>query len=119
MADTIDITDLVETMRESFVKWGEEYAANAAIAAPGFGWLALPVVNLLFRGLLRWVLNIITESIIMETFFLNTAVRKAEQATDYVNAVTKRKLIKYGDSEYEQAERNEISAFNNFVRLTT
>jgi hypothetical protein len=119
MDDTVDITDLVDTMRESFVKWGEEYAVNAAILSPGFGWLALPVVNLFFRGIVKWVLNIVAKSLIMEAFFLNTSVRKASQASDYVNAVNKRKLIKYGDASYEKAEQDEIKAFNNFVRVTS
>lgn len=117
---TLDITDLVETMRSSFVAWAVTYALTAVVAVPGFQWVGLPVVNLFFKAIVRWIANILTKSAVMEAFFLNTAIRKGAQAKDYIEAVKAKNNLPTtaSDDEYEKAERAEILAFNNFVRVT-
>lgn len=111
----IDITDLVETMRSTFVTWSVNSIYASAIAYPGLQWLALPIVNYLFRGLLKIVVDLVSKQAALQLFFMNTAMRKASQATDYVKAVRARQAAKPED--YERAELYEIAAFNAFVRL--
>lgn len=70
--------------------------------------------------MIRWVAETISASAMMQGFFINTAIRKSSQASDYVLAVHARVNLPptATDAEYERAERAEILAFNNFVRVT-
>lgn len=115
----IDVTNLAESLRSSFVSWASAYIFAQAIATPGLSWLALPIVNTIVKATIDSVLNILTRSAVMEAFFLNTSIRKASQAQDYVDAVTLKNNLppNVSDADYEKAEQDEISAFNSFVTL--
>lgn len=115
----IDITNIAESLRTSFVSWASAYLFAQILTIPGLSWLRLPLVSTFFKFILNGVLNILTKSAVMEAFFLNTSVRKASQATDYVNAVTLKNNLpqNVSDEDYEKAEQNEMAAFNSFVTL--
>lgn len=114
----VDITNLVELLRSSFVTWAVGFLFGATIATPGFAWLALPVISSIYSGILRWILNYLSNAAVLEAFFLNTAMTKAGQATDYVNAVQHKLGLPQDVSEvdYAKAEQAEIDAFTLFVR---
>lgn len=118
-SDVIDITNLAESLRTSFVSWASAYLFTQTIVTPGLTWLGLPIVNTVFKFILNGILNILTKSAVMEAFFLNTSIRKASQAQDYVDAVTAKNNLpqNVSDEDYEKAEQNEIAAFNSFVVL--
>jgi hypothetical protein len=88
---------------------------------PGFSWLGLPILSSLYKGALSWVLNLISNSAVLEAFFLNTAIRKASQASDYISAVDFKKSLpeNVSDDDYEKAELKEIDAFKQFVSIVT
>lgn len=118
---SIDITDLVEKARSSFVTWGVAYIFGAEVAIPGLEWVADPIISTIDKELIRIVLNAISSSIVMEAFFLNTVVKKASQAQDYVDAVNAKLNLPPSATEAEvlKAEQNEVAAFRNFVVLTS
>lgn len=117
---TIDITDLVELMRTTFVSWAGIYAMGVVVTIPGFAWLALPIINSIFKSIVEWVAGILSKSVVMEAFFINTAIRKSSQASDFTSMVYRKNNLpsNVSDDEYEKAERDEIEAFNRFVNLS-
>lgn len=117
---TVDITDLVENMRSVFVQWASTYLWGLLIAVPGLGWIAAPILKVLFGAALKWLLTKLSQSAVMLAFFLNTAIRKASQASDFADAVKHRKSLptNASEEEYEKAERAQMLAFNRFVRVT-
>lgn len=117
---TIDITNLVETVRSSFVTWGTAFAFSAIVAVPGFQWVGFPVISSLVKSAIEFVLNVISKASVMQAFFMNTAVRKASQAVDFIDAVAAKNNLPptATDLEYENAEKAEMAAFRNFVLLT-
>lgn len=112
----IDITDLVEKMRSTFVSVETETAFQALASIQGLQWLRLPIISNLLRKFIEIVLDGLSKRPTMAAFFGNTAIRKASQASDYIEAVNKKETA--SDEEYEQAELDEIKAFNDFVRIT-
>jgi hypothetical protein len=118
--DSIDITDLVEKARSTFVDWGVGFLLTEALAVPGLQWLAWPVISDVVKMVLRAILNRLSASVVMQAFFLNTAMRKAAQAKDYLEAVRLKQALPddVDDEDYERAERAEIKAFAEFVTLT-
>lgn len=117
--NVIDITALSESLRKSFVSWASDYVFIQASTTPGLSWIVLPVIRPLVQFMITQVLNILTVSAVMEAFFLNTSIRKSSQANDYVAAVEAKNNLptNVSDSDYENAEQNEINAFNSFVTL--
>lgn len=118
--DSIDITNLVGSLQETFVTWAVDYVFAEMIVVPGLQWLALPIISTVVRVIIKWIANTMSSSLILQAFFLNTSIRKASQAADYIDAVNLKQNLSPGvsDEEYEKAERAEIAAFNNFVRLS-
>lgn len=116
----IDVTDLVEKARLTFVKWGVEYLFGLAMAQPGMGWINWPIIRGIVEFALNGLLDLLSKSTIMGAFFLNTAIRKASQANDYLDAVKAVDSLPKDatDEEYEKAERAEIDAFAKFVVVT-
>lgn len=116
----IDITDLVESMRSTFVSWAVKTSHAALIATPAFSWLGLPIVSSIYSTVATKALDVISKAGTMQAFFINTAIRKPAQAQDYIDALTKKASLAdtATDAEYMEAEKNEINAFNSFVRLT-
>lgn len=117
---TIDITNVVENLRQSFVNWGVAYVYGLEVAMPGLEWVALPVISELDKTAIQAILDLISKSVIMEAFFINTTIRKASQAQDYVSAVDAKNSLPptATKDEYEAAEKAEMSAFRNFVLIT-
>lgn len=117
---TIDITDLVEKLRRTFVKAAKAYLMGLALAIPGLGWLATFAIKVFLGGAIDWVLNVLSKWEVMQLFFLNTAIRKASQSVDYVSAVAGVGSLpsNVSDEVYANAEQAEINAFYNFVRVT-
>lgn len=115
----IDITNTVESMRQTFVSWASSACYMAIVSNSDFAWLNLPVLSSITKFLIRLVLNTLSEEAVMQAFFLNTAIRKDSQAADYVNAVNAKNALSTNASEadYANAEANEIAAFNSFVTL--
>ncbi len=119
MSTEIDITDVVEKSRQTFVEWGVLYLSNAVVAIPGWQWLAMPVIRNIFQSIIRWVLNKLSESVVMGAFFLNTAINKATEAKVYVDAVNAKNSLPddVTDEDYEKHERAEMDAFVRFATI--
>jgi len=117
--DTIDITDLVEKLRSSFVEWGVTFILAAISAVPYLQWLKLPVIRQLFRWILTKLLKIISHAIEMQAFFLNTAIRKSGQAHDFTSAVNALNNLPptATEEEYAAYEQKRMDAFRNFVLM--
>lgn len=120
MSTTIDVTDVVEKLRTSFVTWATAYVYGLEIAVPGLEWVALPIISDLDRAAIEALLNLLSSSVIMEAFFLNTALRKAGQAQDYLAALAAKSALPATATreEFENAEKAEMAAFRSFVMVT-
>ena len=107
-------------MKETFIIAGNKYLVGLALATPAIGPVAAWFVNVFLSPFITWVLRKLTEWVMMQSFFLNTAIRKSAQATDYVKAVEEKLNLPegYSEEEYEKAEKKELDAFYNFVRVT-
>lgn len=112
----VDLTDLVETMRTTFVTWSVNTIFAQTVATPGLQWLALPIISSIYRAILTKIVGMVSKEAAMQLFFMNTAIRKSTQSKDYVDAVRAKQGAKTYE-EFEKAEQYEIQAFNNFVRL--
>jgi len=117
---TVDITDVVAKMQQSFVSWGTAYVYGLEIATPGLEWVALPVISELDKEAVKEILTLLSKSAEMQSFFMNTAIRKASQAQDFVGTIdAKNKLPPTAtQKEFEDAERVQMAAFRNFVLVT-
>ncbi len=117
---TVDITKLVEAIRSGFVSFGTTFVFTSLCALPGMNWLAFPVVRNLAQAAIKAVINALSKATEMEIFFLNTALRKNSQAREFVEAVQFKEDLPENATkeEYEKAERAQITAFRNFVRLS-
>lgn len=118
---TIDITELVENLRQTWVVWAVDTAYAAVVIQPGFQWLAFPVISTLFKKVLEAVANALSKTAEQQAFFLNTAVRKASQSVDFTEAVKKKNSLPedVSDEDYRKAELAQMDAFRSFVRVTT
>ncbi len=117
---TVDITNLVEQLRTSFVSWGTKFIITTAGVVPWLSWLNLPVIKEMFEFLLTKILDALSKGLEMQGFFLNTAIRKAGQAKDFVDAVNAKTALPTSATkeEYENAEKLQMAAFGNLVRIT-
>lgn len=117
---TIDITNVVQQMKEVWVRATTEAIIKAVAAIPALSWLALPVISPIFEIIVHKILTIAADTTYMLAFFTNTAIRKGAQAVDFIAAVDFKNALPTTatDEEYENAERAEIVAFANFVRVT-
>lgn len=119
-AGIIDVTNVVENMRSTFVTWAVSYLVTEASVIPYLGVVVnMPILRWIFKDGLTFFLNLLTKSEVMLAFFLNTAVRKASQAEDYTKAVAYKISLPPSatDADYAEAEQDEIAAFNSFVVL--
>lgn len=116
----IDITNLVGSMKSTFVTWASGFVFAEIVAVPGLQWLSLPLINVICKALISTIINILALSTVMEAFFLNTSIRKSSQAQDYVDALTAKQNLPptTSNGDYEKAEQAEIDAFNSFVVLS-
>jgi hypothetical protein len=115
---TIDITNLVEIMKNTFVKLMSDYVVQVAVGA--FAPLGWPVLGPVFSFIVGKIVGAIANAAEMAAFFTNTAIRKASQAADYIDAVNAKNSLPSWttDAQYEEAEKAEMQAFRNFVLLT-
>lgn len=116
----VDITDLVAKFQSSFVTWSVDVVFGVTIATPWLSWLGWPVISVVYRDILTWIISTLAASAVMQAFFWNTAMRKAGEADDYVDLKNaKEKLPEdVSDADYEKAEQAEMAAFNDLVMLT-
>lgn len=117
---TIDITNLVGSLQDSFIKWATDFVYVEMLTVPALSWLGWSVIGIFSKFIIELVIRVLAGALVMRGFFLNTAIRKASQAQDYVDAV---KLINglpptATDKEYENAEKAEMAAFRNFVLIS-
>lgn len=118
---TIDVTNLVETMKETWIITSRELIMTSILAIPGLGIFLTWCVRAFGAQVIEWILRALADSALMLAFFGNTALRKASQAGDYVATVNHKNSLPETatDAEYEAAERMEIDAFNRFVAVTS
>lgn len=116
----IDITNLVNFFQTSFITYAVNYVYTLATTTAGLTWLALPVISGVFKWALELILEAVANDVTMEAFFLNTAIKKASEAQDYLDAVnTKNNLPTTAtEAQIAQAEQNEMVAFKSLVVLT-
>lgn len=116
----IDLTDLVEKTRSAFVDWAVAFIFAEEIAIPGMEWVALPVISDIDKAIIRAVVDALSKAVVMQAFFLNTAIRKAAQAQDFVDAANAlENLAKDVSSDaYKAAENARALAFRSFVMVT-
>jgi hypothetical protein len=119
-SDTIDITDLIEKTRSAFVDWAVLYLYGLEIAVPGLQWVALPIIKDLNLAIIRAIVDALSKAPVMQGFFLNTALRKATQATGFIEATNHLADLpeNVDDETYTKAEAARMDAFRNFVVLT-
>lgn len=117
---TIDLTNLVDKMKATFVLAGREYLIAQALSIPGLGPFAAWVIKNILSAVVDWGLTKLTDWPYMQAFFWNTALRKGAQAQDYVDAVNAKESLPptATDEEFENAERLELELFDRFVRVT-
>lgn len=118
---TVDITALVEKLKASWITWATRLVMTAGKAIPYFGAVfAWPIVSTLLEMFLGWAIELLADAFEMQGFFMNTAIRKASQARDYVESVDAKNALppSVSDEEYERAEQKEMLAFRNFVMVT-
>lgn len=96
------------------------YIFAQEIAVPGLEWVALPIIADVDKAIIRMVLDALSKSIVMQAFFLNTAIRKAAQAQDFVDSVNNLNSLPADTSQedYKNAEIARSIAFRNFVAVT-
>lgn len=117
---TIDITLLVEQIKNVWIKWATLIVVTAAKAVPYLAWLSFPIISQLFEFTIKLIVTAIANTIEMQSFFFNTAIRKSSQAQDFVYAVNAKNALPQTatDKEYEDAEKAQMVAFRNFVLVT-
>ncbi len=117
---TIDVTNLVDAIRDTWVKWSTAFIMAAMAANPYLSWTAYPIINPLIEFIVNILMTIVSKGLEMEGFFLNTAIRKASQAGDFIAAKNALHNLPPTTSEadYEKAEKLEMQAFSNLVRFT-
>lgn len=117
---TIDITGVVNFMQSSFVTLGTDFVFTALVGTAYMSWVSLPIINSLVKMFIKFVLNKVSLMVETQAFFMNTAIRKASQAQDFVNATNELQSLPttVSDAEYEKAEQTQMLAFRNFVMVT-
>lgn len=117
----IDITDLVNSMGVTFEKYAVDFIYLNLIGNAIFAWLAAPGLSYITKEIIKMGVKGFSKSGILIVFFENTALRKAGQAQDYVNAVKKRKFLEGVGTreEFRKAELDEITQFYSLVRVTS
>ena len=118
--DTVDITEAAKALQSAWITFSTSYVTSAAITVPWLAWLALPVINPLFHFMINRIITSLSKAVEMQGFFLNTALRKASQASDFVAAVNavQSAPIDMDMVNYEKLEQAQMSAFSNFVKFT-
>lgn len=119
---TVDITDLVAKMKSTWISWATKTICTASKALPG-GWgvfFSFPLVARLTDFVVGKAVTVLANAMEMGGFFMNTAIRKASQAKDFVEAVDAKDALPTtaSEDEYEAAEKRQMLAFRNFVMVS-
>jgi len=118
---TIDITNTVESLKSSFITYATKIIMGAEATVPELAWMVTtPIVSSLDEFAIKEVVTVLANSVIMLAFFENTAIRKASQAEDFVAIVTAKNSLPSTASQedFDNAEKNQMVAFRNFVMVT-
>lgn len=117
----IDITETVEQMRQAWVDYSINVINGFEAATPSLQWLNIPLVNTIEESILRQLLTALSNSMIQQAFFLNTALKKPSQALDFTAAARALRELPEdaSDEEYKKHEEARMAAFRAFVPLTT
>lgn len=124
MADNngeVDITAAVNAIQSAFVTYGSKAIIAAELAYPPTSFLASwPVLDIINQKAIEGILNLLSKDAVMLAFFANTAVKKASQAQDFINAVNAKNNLppNVSEEEYAKAEQAQMDAFKSFVVLT-
>jgi len=119
MIQPIDITDLVEKSRTTFVDWAVAYMYGEEIVIPGLAWVALPVISDIDKEVLRLIVDELSKSVVMLGFFANTAIRKADQSQNFLEAEEALRNLPAGITSegVRKLEAAKIAAFAAFVSV--
>lgn len=118
---TVDITNLVESLKSTWIAFTTKAVMTGLVAIPYVGWFfAWPGVNQITEFFVDKGVTFAGNTMEMGGFFLNTAIRKAGQATDFLSAVAAKESLPptVSDEDYLRAEQAQMAAFSNFVRVT-
>ncbi len=117
---TVDITNLVTGLQTSWVAWATLYLTGLAGSTIYTAWLNWPVISIIFTFLVKLGVTALANALEMQGFFLNTAIRKASQAQDFISALNAKDLLPSTatDEEYENAEKAQMVAFRKLVIVT-
>lgn len=118
---TIDVTNVVEALRVGFVDWATAFVMGEELLIPQLAWLATtPIVSSIDRAVIHGIIDMLSKHAVMQAFFVNSAIKNASQADDFVSAVEKRQALPdtATDQEVNDAEAAQMLAFRNFVLLT-
>ena len=117
---SIDITDLVTNLKKTWIASATQLVFTGAVSVPWLSWLGLPVISNLFKFIIEKIVTAIADALEMQAFFLNTALKKAGQAQDYINAVNFKNSLPptATNEEYKYAEKLEMEAFRDFVMVS-
>lgn len=119
VSDQVDVSELAASLKGSFELWAARYLLSHVIVVPGLAWLGWAGVSALALAALTGLVSFLTDSAILDAFFLNTAYQKAGEARAYLAAVATTAAVssEATNEEYAVAEEAEILAFSKFVRL--
>jgi hypothetical protein len=118
---TVDITKLVLGIQKAWVTYGTKIAVEAAKNIPYLGpFLRAPVISHFLEYIIGYVMKALAETGEQQAFFLNTAIRKAGQADEFIEAtsILDRLPKTASKEEYKNAETKRLVAFRNFVLLS-
>lgn len=117
---TIDITEIVNMVKDAWVKWSAEAIFAYVVSIPGLQWLAIPFFKYIFMAIVKKYSTILANTVEMLAFFENTAIRKYAQAGDFVKATNDLNNLPptTPKDQYEKYEVIRMSAFRNFVLVT-
>lgn len=116
---TIDITDAVEKLRQTFVDLAKAYLLGLALAVPGVGPFVAGLIKFSLGAILDWALTALSKWEVMQALFLNTTLRKSAQAQDFVDATSALNSLPpdVSDADYAKAEQAQMDAFRHLVSL--
>lgn len=117
----IDVTNLIAALQSTFITWGVNYLFATELATPGMEFTGLPIVSSLDRAMLKYILTKLSNEAVMLAFFTNTAIKKATESQDYLDAVNYKNSLpeNASDEEYLNAEISEVNAFVQFTSLVS
>lgn len=118
-SESIDLTNIVENMKGTFVIAAKDYLVSELLTLPGLGIAGRWFIEVLAGAAIAWLLTRLSNSVMMIAFFESTTIRKLHQSFDYMNAVEAKNNLgpTANQEDYENAERLEISTFAKFVSL--